>query len=109
MKSPSRRQKSSRGNGHQRYLSVIRKHWNTLQQQYGVRQIGLFGSVVRGENRKRSDIDILVEYEKLPDLLEFINLENYLERILKSKVDLVEKEGIRAELRDHILGEVIYL
>lgn len=109
MKPPSRRRKSSRSNGYNRYLRTIRGHWDTLRKRYKVKEIGVFGSTVRGEQRRKSDIDILVEYEELPDLIDFINLENYLEGILKRKVDLVEKHGVRPELKDEILSEVVYL
>jgi predicted nucleotidyltransferase len=64
---------------------------------------------VRGEQKKRSDIDILVEYSELPDLLKLIELERHLQRLLKKKVDLVEKNGIRPELKDRILKEVVYI
>jgi predicted nucleotidyltransferase len=65
--------------------------------------------LVRGEQKKRSDIDILVEFEKIPDLLQFINLERYLSKLLKKKVDLVRKEAIRPELKSVILSEVVYI
>ena len=69
----------------------------------------MFGSIIRGEQKKRSDIDILVEFEEVPDLLKFINMERYLTRLLKKKVDLVEKTAIRSELKEIILNEVIYI
>lgn len=109
MKPSSRRGKSPRSNGYNRYLRTLRAQWDTLRKRYKVKEIGIFGSAVRGEQGKKSDIDILVEYEELPDLLDFINLENYLEGILKRKVDLVEKHGVRPELKDQILSEVVYL
>ena len=55
------------------------------------------------------DVDILVEFQKVPDLFTFIELEIYLERILKKKVDLVEKNGLRPRLKDIILNEVVYV
>lgn len=100
---------NSRKDGYRQYLKAIGKHWDVLRARYKVKEIGIFGSAVRGEQRKRSDVDVLVEYEELPDLLEFINLENYLEGVLKRKVDLVEKQALRPELKDQILGEVVYL
>jgi uncharacterized protein len=88
---------------------VLRAHSDEVKAHYHVKELGVFGSVVRGEQRKRSDIDILVKYEELPDLLEFIALERYLRKLLKKKVDLVEKDGIRPELREKILREVVYI
>ena len=80
-----------------------------LYKKYSVVEIGIFGSFVRGEQKKKSDIDILVEFEKIPDLLQFINLERYLSKLLKKKVDLVRKEAIRPELKSLILSEVVYI
>jgi len=88
---------------------ILKAHKEELYQKYSVVEIGVFGSIVRGEQKKRSDIDILVEFEKVPDLLKFINLERYLSRLLKKKVDLVSKKAIRPELKDIILSEVVYI
>ena len=88
---------------------ILKAHKEELYQKYSVVEIGVFGSIVRGEQKRRSDIDILVEFEKVPDLLKFINLERYLSRLLKKKVDLVSKKAIRPELKDMILSEVVYI
>lgn len=88
---------------------TLKTHKQELYKKYKVTEIGVFGSMVRGEQKKRSDIDILIEFEEAPDLLEFINLERYLSRLLKKKVDLVRKEAIRPELKNAILNEVSYI
>lgn len=88
---------------------ILKAHKQELYERYKVTEVGVFGSVLRGEQKKRSDIDILVEFEQIPDLLEFINLERYLTRLLRKKVDLVRKEAIRPELKDIILSEVSYI
>ena len=88
---------------------ILTKHKEEVQQEYKVSELGIFGSFVRGEQKKRSDIDILVEYSKLPDLLKLIELENRLQKLLKRKVDLIEKSGIRTELKETILKEVVYI
>lgn len=88
---------------------ILKRHKEEVIREYKVKEIGIFGSIVRGEQKKRSDIDILVEYSELPDLLKLIELERRLQRILRKKVDLVEKHGIRPELRDRILKEVVYI
>ena len=88
---------------------ILKKHKAEVVRDYKVKEIGIFGSVVRGEQKKRSDIDILVEYSELPDLLKLIELENKLQKLLKKKVDLIEKSGIRTELKDKILKEVVYI
>ena len=89
--------------------TIIKDHKPEVIQKYKVSEIGIFGSFVRGDQGKRSDIDILVDFYEIPDLLKFIELESYLQKLLRKKVDLVDKQGIRAELKDRILKEVIYL
>lgn len=89
--------------------NILKEHKEEVSRKYKVSEIGIFGSFVRGEQKKRSDIDILVEYDEIPDLFEFINLERYLKRLLRKKVDLVRKEAIRPELKDRILREVVYI
>ena len=88
---------------------ILTKHKEEVQQEYKVSELGISGSFVRGEQKKRSDIDILVEYSELPDLLKLIELENRLQKLLKRKVDLIEKSGIRTELKEIILKEVVYI
>ena len=73
--------------------ATLRKHKAEVVRDYNVKELGIFGSVVRGEQQMRSDIDILVEYYELPDLLKLIELERRLQRILRNKVDLVEKNA----------------
>jgi len=62
-----------------------------LRQKYEVKEIGIFGSYVKKKQKKRIDLDILVEFDDSISLLEFIRLENYLSEILGIKVDLVMK------------------
>jgi len=90
---------------------ILEKHKEEVSRKYKVREIGIFGSFVRGEQKKRSDIDILVEFDQrnIPGLLTFIEMERYLEKLLRKKVDLVRKGGIRPELRKIILKEVVYI
>lgn len=89
--------------------TILQQHKEELRAKYQVKEIGVFGSYVRGQQRKRSDVDILVEFEVVPGLLKFIELENYLSQLLGMKVDLVRKKSIREELRERILGEVVML
>lgn len=88
---------------------ILNKHREELRQKYNITEMGIFGSYVRGEQKKRSDVDILVEIGKPVSLLTFVGIENYLAKILKTKVDLVPKDSIRPELKERILKEVVYL
>ena len=82
-----------------------------LRKEYGVREIGVFGSYVRGEHRTDSDLDILVEFEEdaKMDLIKFVEVEDYLSNLLGVKVDLVMKSVLTPRIGKHILEDVIYL
>lgn len=90
---------------------ILREHKAEVVQKYRVRKIGIFGSFARGEQKRQSDIDILVEFkeEDIPGLIKLSEMERYLQRILKKKVDVVIKSGIRPELKKGILKEVVYI
>ncbi|MDD5435870.1 MAG: nucleotidyltransferase family protein [Nitrospira sp.] len=88
---------------------ILRKHKEAVVREYKVKEIGIFGSVVRGEQKRGSDIDILVDFYELPDVFLLIDLEDYLSKLLKKKVDLVRKGAIRPELKTMIMKETIYV
>lgn len=81
-----------------------------LRERFKVKKIGIFGSYRRGEEkRKGSDLDILVEFEEEPSLFKFLEIEEYLSKILRKKVDLVMKSALKPYIGKHILREVIYI
>ena len=86
-------------------------HENELRERYGVKRIGIFGSYVRGEERRGSDLDILVEFhpDAEIDLIKFVELEEYLSELLGIKVDLVMKSSLKPRIRRRVLEEVIYV
>lgn len=88
---------------------ILSKHKEAVVREYKVKEIGIFGSVVRGEQKRGSDIDILVDFYELPDVFQLIDLEDYLTKLLKKKVDLVRKGAIRPELKIMIMKETIYV
>jgi uncharacterized protein len=90
-------------------LDSLRQVKTELAAIFKVEEIGLFGSVIRGEQREDSDIDILVNLPKDADLLDLIGIGQFLEERLHHKVDVVPKESLRAEIRERILKEVRYL
>jgi predicted nucleotidyltransferase len=87
--------------------SAIRRHQDVLAERYGVSVVGIFGSYVRGEQKKRSDVDLLVDILRPISLLELVGAELYLSEILGMKVDLVPKRDVREELRETILREAM--
>ena len=88
---------------------ILAKHKEELRSECGVKEIGIFGSYVRGEQKKNSDVDLLVEFEETSNLtlLDFIRLENYLTDLLGVKVDLVEKQTLKPRIGRHVLAEVV--
>jgi uncharacterized protein len=85
-------------------LDILRSHQAELREA-GVKSLKLFGSVVRGEARPESDIDILVEFFRPVGLLAFLGLKHRLADLLGRPVDLVTPEALRSPLRDSILNE----
>jgi predicted nucleotidyltransferase len=86
-----------------RIASTLKKHWPELQQSHRIRAIYLFGSVARGEARKNSDIDILVEFSSSDiGIFEFVRLQNHLTQLLGRPVDLVTRDALRDEMREAI-------
>jgi len=78
-----------------------------LREQYGVKRVGLFGSIVRGEQTPESDIDVLVEFERPIGFFKFLELEEYLAERLGQKVDLVSAKALKPRIGAHILAEVL--
>jgi predicted nucleotidyltransferase len=82
-----------------------------LKQRYQVETIGIFGSYSRKEQKSTSDVDILVTFTEPNDidLIDFIEIKQFLSRKLKLKVDLVKKSALKPIIRDKILEETIYI
>lgn len=78
-----------------------------IKAKYKVKEIGVFGSVIRGELSEDSDIDILVEFEEPIGFFKFLELEEYLEARLGRKVDLVSKKALKPRIGSYILKEVL--
>lgn len=78
-----------------------------ILKKYGVSRASLFGSVVRGDTHKNSDVDILVELPEDKSLFYMMDIQFELEDVLKKKVDLVEFNYIKPRLRSHILSEQV--
>jgi len=88
-------------------LSKLRDVKSEIRERFKAKEIQLFGSSVRDEQREDSDIDVLVEFEEGADLFDLVGLANFLEEHLQRKVDVVPKRALREELRDSILREAV--
>ncbi len=87
--------------------SILSQHKSELKTNFKVKTIGVFGSIVRGEQKLKSDVDVLVEFEEPIGLFEFMDLEMFLSKLLGVKVDLVSKKALKPHIGEHILKEVI--
>lgn len=90
-------------------MQRLREHLPQLREEYRIRYVWLFGSFVRGEQHKRSDLDVLVEFEEAPTLPRFISLERKLREITGIKVDLVSIRALKGDIGEHILREKVAL
>ena len=87
-------------------LDTLRKHKKEILNQFPVKRLALFGSLVRGEQTDRSDVDILVDVD--PSIgLRFVNLADSLQEMLHCKVDLVSIRGLKPSLLKVIETECI--
>lgn len=94
-------------------LKKIRKTLSTcreeLKKEFKVKEISIFGSLVRGEQKKKSDVDVLVDFEEGADLFDLVGLALHLEKKLGQKVDVVPKRALRKEIKSSVLKEAIPL
>ncbi len=94
-------------------LKKIIKTLKTLEKEvknkYKAEVVGVFGSYVRGEQRRYSDIDILVKFFEGATLLDLVGLADFLEKNLNVKIDIVPVDTIRKEIKQRVLKEAVYL
>jgi predicted nucleotidyltransferase len=89
-------------------LERLDTHKNKLKS-YGVKRIGLFGSLTRGEQTPESDLDILVEFERDQKTFDnYMDLKIFLEELFACNVDLVVKEALKPALKESIMESVKY-
>jgi len=91
-------------------LEILRQHRDELRDRFYVKEIGVFGSYVRGEAGARSDVDVLVEFEPGQETFNnYFDLQFFLEELFGCKVDLVLRETIKPRLREWILRKAQYV
>lgn len=79
-----------------------------ILKKYNVARAGIFGSYARGEEKKDSDLDILIEVNgRKFSLIDLISLEMELKKAIKKKIDLLTYKGISPYLRDSIIKEEV--
>jgi uncharacterized protein len=87
----------------------LQKLYPQLKQKYRIAKLGIFGSYARNEQREDSDLDILVTFEEVPGLFQYIALENLISDSLGIKVDLVMEDALKPTIKERILNEVLLI
>jgi predicted nucleotidyltransferase len=87
---------------------ILKSNKQRLTEKYGLSYIAIFGSYGREQQNENSDIDIIVDFQR-PIGIEFIDLARELEKLLKIKVDLVSKNGIKPQYLKNIEQDLEYV
>jgi predicted nucleotidyltransferase len=90
-------------------LSENRQEILALAQQYGAKNVRVFGSVARGEDNEQSDIDFLVEMEPTRSLFDLGGFMMALQELLECSVDVVAEDGLKMRIRERVLQEAVAL
>lgn len=91
---------------HHEAQTLLQAHERELRE-LGVGSLALFGSVVRGEAKAGSDVDVLVRFSKPVGFFEFLDTKTFLENLLGLPVDLVTEDALKPQLRDRIVAEAV--
>lgn len=87
---------------------LISRHKGDFQSKYSLKSIAIFGSYSRGENNHDSDVDILVEFDNSIGI-KFIDFAQELEHLLKMKVDVVSRKGVKEKYLKRLEEDLIYV
>ncbi len=95
----------------EKVIKKLKAELPNLKSQYPIKALGIFGSVARGDDTPKSDVDILVEFNEDHNMgiFKFIELEDDLSNILGKKIDLVTKRGLKKAIKKYVLKDVIYV
>ena len=93
--------------GKDQVLDLLSRRLGEMAERFGVKDLAIFGSVVRGEASGASDVDVLVEFAGRATFDGFMDLKFYLEDLLNTRVDLVTNNALRESMRAEIQREMI--
>ncbi len=88
---------------------MLLAHKKELKGRFKLKRMGIFGSYARGEQGKKSDLDMLAEFSETPSLFELIRAQNYLSELFGVKVDLVSRGALKPRIAKGVLEEVVYV
>jgi predicted nucleotidyltransferase len=90
-------------------LHLLAQHKAELAHRFGVTELALFGSTVRGSAHDGSDVDVLVKFDGPATSKRYFGVQFYLEDVLGCAVDLVTDKALRSELRPHVEREAVHV
>lgn len=93
----------------QKIIEKVKNQLPYLKQKYHIKRVGIFGSIVRNDQKMDSDVDMLVEFTSPIGFFDFIRLENFLADVLNRKVDLVTKKALKQPIKTEVLNETLYV
>lgn len=88
-------------------LKLLNDHAAEIRERFGVKRLAVFGSTARDEARDDSDVDVLVEFEGRATFDGYWSVKEFLEDLLRRKVDLVTEDAVRPQLRPYIERDLV--
>ena len=109
MSKVQRRASADRGIDRERVIATLRAHQGELRQR-GVSRVALFGSIARGEGKRTSDIDILIELDPQAPvgLFDYVGIAQYLADLFPVRVDVANRSSLKPLVRPSIERDAIY-
>ena len=89
----------------EKIVAILKRELPNLQADFGVETLALFGSYLRQEQKKTSDVDLLVSFRITPSLLTFVELELHLSDLIQKKVDPVMKKSLKTHIGKRLLAQ----
>ncbi len=93
----------------ERVLEILREQKPILKQRFGITQVSLYGSFARDEGTEKSDVDVLVEFDSVPDWLGYFGAEAYFKEVLGRNVDMCIPQELRKEIVPRVQKDLINL
>lgn len=90
-------------------LAEKREEILSIAKKHGASNVRIFGSIARGENDSKSDVDLLVDLEQGRSLFDHAALYLELEELLQCKVDVATEKGLKERIRERVLKEAVAL
>ena len=90
-------------------IELLRAHKPVLAERFGVTELALFGSLARDQATDRSDVDVLVEFDKPPDWKTYFGAVAYLEDLLGRPVDMATLSDVRKEIRPYVERDAVHV